>query len=63
MGYIWINLLSKNERKEMEKKKTSESEEGVHFIYVVMIVIAEAEKGKTMDSRQSEEGEIQTRRL
>ena len=47
VDYIWINLLSKNERKEMEKKKTSESEEGVHFIYVVMIVIAEAEKGKS----------------
>ena len=29
------------------KKKTSESEEGVHFIYVVMVVIAEAEKGKS----------------
>ena len=29
------------------KKKTSESEEGVHFIYVVMIVIAEAEKAKS----------------
>ena len=47
MDYIWINLLSKNERKEMEKKKTSESEEGIRFIYVVMIVIAEAEKGKS----------------
>jgi len=31
----------------MEKKKTSESEEGIRFIYVVMIVIAEAEKGKS----------------
>ena len=33
--------------KRWEKKKTSESEEGVHFIYVVMIVIAEAEKAKS----------------
>lgn len=35
------------EKRWKKKTRRPESEEGVHFIYVVMIVIAEAEKGKS----------------